>query len=99
MPFAPLETVRWPRREIVMRRSRLVIGTAAGLLLAGGGTAVGAVLAPVDSAGVVHGCWTNGAINGSHAFVMQDAGTPCPRGTTAIQWNQTGPQGPAGADG
>jgi hypothetical protein len=82
-----------------MRRSRLVIGIAAGLLLLGAGTALGAVLGPVDSAGVVHGCYTTAAINGSHAFVMQDDGTQCPRGTTPIAWSQTGPQGPAGADG
>jgi hypothetical protein len=82
-----------------MRRSRVVIGTAAGLLLVGGGTALGAVIGPIDSAGVVHGCYTTAAINGSHAFVLQDDGTTCPRGTTAIQWNQTGQRGPAGADG
>jgi hypothetical protein len=32
-------------------------------------------------------------------FVLQDAGTSCPKGTTAISWNQTGPAGPAGPAG
>jgi len=43
---------------------------------------------PVDSSGVIHGCYTNTALNGSHVFVLQDAGTNCPRGTTPISWNQ-----------
>jgi hypothetical protein len=36
---------------------------------------------------------------------MQDTGTTCPKGSTAVSWNQqgpagaTGPQGPAGSDG
>jgi hypothetical protein len=83
-----------------MRRTRIVTSAAAGLLLVGAGTAVGAVTAtPVDGAGVINGCWTNTAVNGSHAFVMQDSGTACPRGTTPIRWNQAGPQGPTGLAG
>lgn len=80
------------------RLRRIVITGAAALALAAGGTAAGAAIAagPVDSSGVIHGCWTNAAINGTHAFVLQDAGTNCPKGSTAISWNQ---QGPAGAPG
>jgi hypothetical protein len=48
---------------------------------------------------VIHGCWTNAAINGTHVFVLQDPGTNCPKGTTAISWNQQGPAGPAGPAG
>lgn len=78
-----------------------MLAAAAGLVLAGGGTALGATVAsgPVDSAGVIHGCWTDGALRGSHAFVLQDSGTQCPRGTTPISWNQTGPAGPTGPQG
>ncbi len=93
-----------------LRLSKMVITGAAALALVGGGTAAGAAIAasPIDSSGVIHGCWSNGAINGSHVFVLQDAGTSCPRGTTAISWKQAGaqgsqgpagPQGPAGATG
>jgi hypothetical protein len=76
----------------------MVIAGGVALVLLAGGTAAGAAIAsgPVDGSGVIHGCWTNTAINGSHAFILQDAGTACPNGTTAISWNQTGPQGPAG---
>jgi hypothetical protein len=79
----------------------MVIAGGAALVLLAGGTAAGAAIAsgPVDGSGVIHGCWTNTAINGSHAFILQDAGTACPNGTTAISWNQTGPQGPAGPAG
>jgi Collagen triple helix repeat (20 copies) len=84
-----------------LRISKAVITGAAALALVAGGTAAGAALAagPVDGSGVIHGCWTNAAVNGTHVFVLQDAGTTCPKGTTAISWNQTGPTGPAGPGG
>ena len=84
-----------------LRLRRAMITGAAALALVAGGTAAGAAIAagPVDGTGVIHGCWTNTAINGTHVFVLQDAGTACPKGTTAISWNQQGPAGPAGATG
>jgi hypothetical protein len=84
-----------------MKPHRIMLTGAVSLALVAGGTAAGAAIAsgPVDGNGVIHGCWTNGAINGTHVFVLQDAGTSCPKGTTAISWNQTGPQGPAGPAG
>ena len=84
-----------------LRPGRAVITTAAALALVAGGTAAGAAIAagPVDGSGVIHGCYTSKALNGSHVFVLQDAGANCPGGTTAITWNQTGPAGPAGAAG
>ena len=84
-----------------LRLSRAVIIGAAALALIAGGTAAGAAIAggPVDGSGVIHGCFTTQALNGSHVFVLQDAGTNCPKGTTAISWNQAGPAGPAGPVG
>jgi hypothetical protein len=84
-----------------MNGRRIILTVAAALALVVGGTAAGAAIAsgPVDSSGVVHGCYTTNAIKGSHFFVIQDAGTSCPRGTTAIMWNQQGPQGPKGEAG
>lgn len=83
------------------RSATILISAGAGLVLLAGGTTAGAAIAagPVDGSGVIHGCWTNTAINGSHVFVLQDAGTTCPKGTTAISWNQQGPAGPAGPVG
>ena len=77
-----------------MNGRRIILTVAAALALVAGGTAAGAAIAggPVDSSGVVHGCYTTNAIKGSHFFVLQDAGTSCPRGTTAIMWNQQGPE-------
>jgi len=74
---------------------------AAAVTLTAGGAAVGATLAssPVDSSGVIHGCYSNLDVNGSRAFFLQDAGKNCPSGTTAISWNQAGPQGPGGPAG
>jgi hypothetical protein len=84
-----------------MHVRRIIITGAAALALVAGGTAAGAAIAsgPVSSSGVIDGCYTNAEVNGSHAIVLQDQGTTCPKGTTAISWSQTGPAGPAGPAG
>jgi Collagen triple helix repeat (20 copies) len=88
--------------------SRRMNLAAAGLLVAlvaGGGTALAATSGPVSSGGLISGCYTNAEVSGSHAFVLQDIGTSCPKGTTAVSWNEqglaglAGPAGPPGAAG
>jgi Collagen triple helix repeat (20 copies) len=90
----------------MMIKRRYVLAAAVTVVLAGGTTAaVAAVVASPVSGTTIYGCYTNAAVNGSHALVLQDAGTSCPRGTTAISWSQsggagaTGPAGPSGAPG
>lgn len=93
-------TMRQPRLRTVL----IAIGAAIAVV-AGSTTAYAAIAGPVDGSGVIHGCYTDKALNGSHVIVLQDAGTTCPQGTTAISWNQqgpagaTGPVGPTGATG
>jgi hypothetical protein len=83
-----------------MQVRRIIIATGAALALVAGGTVAGAAIAgPIDSSGVIYGCYTTKAVNGSHALVLQDVGTTCPSGTTAIKWNQQGPQGATGPAG
>jgi hypothetical protein len=84
-----------------IRPRTAVISGVAAMALVGGGTAAGAAISggPIDASGVIHGCWTNAALKGTHIFVLQDAGTTCPQGTTAISWNQQGQAGPAGNTG
>jgi len=56
-----------------------------------------AVLASIpDANGVIHGCYntTNGVQR-----IIDTAVESCKPGETAIQWNQTGPQGPQGPQG
>jgi hypothetical protein len=80
----------------------IAAGVATLALGAGTGIAAAAMTShpsPVDSSGVIHGCWTDRDIHGSHVFTLQDAGTKCPSGTTAISWNQKGPAGPSGSRG
>jgi len=86
--------VGWPPTSKIPRLVRRPTG-------GGGGAAVGAVAAsgPVDGAGVIHGCWTTAAVNGTHTFVLRNASARCPKNTTAISWNQTGPKGATGATG
>ena len=80
------------------RTGLLAIGGVIALTV-GGGTAYATIAASPVASGVVYGCYTNAAVNGSHALVLQNAGTPCPNGTTAVSWNQTGPAGATGAIG
>jgi hypothetical protein len=82
-------------------RKVIIAGVSALIFTAGASVATAAVISsgPVDSSDVIHGCWSNAEHNGSHVFVLQDAGTNCPKWTTAISWNQSGPQGPAGQQG
>lgn len=90
-----------PRR--ITGRAAVVVGAV--LVLLGGGAAIAATASSPVSSGVIDGCYTNAEVNGSHVIVLQDAGTGCPKGTTAVSWNEqgaagaTGPQGPAGATG
>jgi hypothetical protein len=81
---------------------KIVLTGAAALALVAGGTAAGAAIAsgPVDSSGVVHGCYGNENAAGTiHDFVLVDAGTACPTNMTPIEWSQTGPQGTTGPQG
>ena len=84
---------------MLSKRMALVSAGVAAALAIGGTAAAASLGGPVDSSGVVHGCYSNAELNGSHVFVLQDAGTSCPKGTTPISWNQTGAAGPAGPAG
>src|SRR5215831_10812308 len=82
-------------------RTTLIATGSAFVLVASGGIAYAATASsgPVDSSGAVHGCYTNQGANGSHVVVLQDAGTTCPKGTTAITWSVVGPAGAVGPTG
>lgn len=84
-----------------MRMSRQVLaaGGAAVLLLGGGTAALAATSSSPVQNGVIYGCYTTAATNGSHGLVLQNTGTACPSSDTAIKWNQKGPVGPAGPQG
>lgn len=84
-----------------VKRKVIIAGATTLILTAGASVATAAVMSsgPVDSSGVIHGCWTNAELNGSHVFVLQDAGTSCPKGATPISWNEKGPAGSPGPSG
>ena len=84
----------------VKRPAIIAISAANGLVLLAGGAAAGAAVAgPVDSSGVIHGCYVTNGSGGQHAIVLENAGSSCPAGMTAITWNQQGAAGPAGPAG
>jgi hypothetical protein len=75
-----------------MKRTAVVV--AAFLVLASGAVA----LAAIPSAdGTITGCRKNS--NGTIRVIDAEAGQQCQAGETALTWNQTGPQGPAGQPG
>ena len=87
-----------------MRTRNFVIAAGTAIaLVAGGSAAVAATMAassPVNSSGTISACYNTKATKaGAFAVALQDTGTACPGGTTAISWNQTGPIGPAGPAG
>jgi hypothetical protein len=65
------------------------------VLLSGGATAAAAVL-PSAASNTIHGCASarTGALS-----VLLKAKETCPKGTTALTWNITGPPGPSGTTG
>jgi hypothetical protein len=78
----------------------MIIAASATLALTGAGAAGAAIAAsPVSPGGTIDGCYTNAAVNGTHAVVLENQGITCPSGTTAVNWNEQGPAGPAGTQG
>jgi hypothetical protein len=74
-----------------MKRVLFVLAIVAALLV-GGGIAYASIPGPD---GVIHGCRKN--TDGSLRVI--DSTATCPNGWTALNWSQTGPQGPPGISG
>jgi hypothetical protein len=76
---------------------RVVAISVIGLVIFGSGMAIASI---PDSQGVIHGCYKlNNPAKGSVLVVDTEAGQSCPNGYAALDWSQTGPQGPAGGPG
>jgi hypothetical protein len=73
-----------------LRPSPALLVAIVALAVALGGVAYAAI---PDSAGVIHGCYSR---TGALSVINTSAGQTCGRGTTALNWNQTGPQGQPG---
>jgi Collagen triple helix repeat (20 copies) len=102
VPLGP--TGRPTQEESGTVNKRIGLLAAGGLtvaLVALGGTALAANAggSPVSSTGVITGCYSMPNGNGTSQLTLQNGGTSCPKGMSAISWNQTGPQGPAGPTG
>jgi hypothetical protein len=80
-------------------RAILAIAGISALLLVAGGAAGAAITASPVSNGVIYGCYAKSTVHGAHSLILQNKGTSCPPGDTAITWNQQGPAGPAGPQG
>ena len=84
------------------RRTAIVAGALTLSLVAlGGGAALaaGAIGGVPDASGVIHACYTTSG--GLKPVVLVDSSkvTNCPRGWSALTFNQTGPQGLQGLQG
>lgn len=80
-------------RGFIVRRLRGSIAIGAGVIVIGSTAALASI---PDSAGVIHGCYK--AANGQ-LRIIDPAADSCNNDEAAIQWNQTGPEGPAGPQG
>jgi len=77
-------------------RTRILAVVAAVFLVFGGAAIAYASIPGPD--GVIYGCYKTGNPNPGSLIVV-DSGASCPSGYVALNWNQTGPQGPAGISG
>jgi hypothetical protein len=75
-----------------MRRKLAVLAVAIGLVGVGAVAAWASIPGPD---GVIHGCYKPS----TGAVTVIDSSASCGSGLTALNWNQTGPQGPAGSPG
>jgi hypothetical protein len=83
LPFSP--RARWAALAVV------VFGLSAGGL---------AYASIPDSGGVIHGCYKKTSPNqGTIRVIDTDKGQTCSNAENALNWNQTGPQGPTGPAG
>jgi hypothetical protein len=78
-----------------LRKRLALIVTALLLVGVGAGIAYASIPGPD---GVIHGCYKN-STPAQGALIAVDSAASCPSGYTALNWNQTGPQGPAGPPG
>lgn len=76
------------------RRPLLALTVGAVAVVAVGGVAWAAI---PDLGGVIHGCYQTK--NGQLRVIDTGAGQRCNPNEEALQWNQTGPQGPQGVPG
>ncbi len=85
-------------RKLSKRASLITAGVV--LVLGGGGVAAWASSAGTIPGpdGVIHGCYLSGKSQ-LKPLSLVESSTPCPKGFTAIDFNQTGPTGPTGATG
>ena len=76
-------------------RKTIMVATVAGAFAIGGGAALATI---PDSNGTIHGCYNPQGNSLSKLSVIDtDAGQTCPKGSTALNWSQTGPRGPSNA--
>jgi hypothetical protein len=80
-------------------RRMLLITGAASLLLGGGTGAFAAMVTGPVNGGVIYGCYVTRGDSGRHPLVLQNKGTICANGDTAVKWRQKGPRGSAGPAG
>jgi hypothetical protein len=84
------------------RTAKIIMAGITAVALAGGGTALAATDSIPDSSGVIHACYKANANGNTSPLGVIDTALPkgqCPSNQTELDWNQAGPQGPAGPPG
>jgi hypothetical protein len=83
-----------PQKIIRTRRGVLITAASIAVLAIAAGVAYATI---PDASGVIHGCYAKA--NGQLRVINTDAGGKCVSSEMPLNWNQTGPQGPAGQNG
>ena len=78
------------------KREKIVLAVAVALAMTSSGLAFGSATTNSGSDQVIYACVTG--VNGNIVKVSSTQKT-CPRGTTPISWNMSGPKGDTGASG
>lgn len=86
--------MRSPVAKVRSIPARLLIATAAGMVVLAGGVAVAAI---PDSGGIIHGCY--GKAFGGLRVIDTAKTSNCGPGEVALNWNQQGPKGDTGPQG
>ncbi len=79
--------------SLVRRHIKLATGLIVGLIAGGAGVAFATI---PDAGGVIHACYDTSKGN---VRIIDSPSQACASKETAVSWNQTGPQGPAGSGG
>jgi hypothetical protein len=81
------------KKSPVSRKLALAVAGASAVIALSGSAVYAVSSAVANSSAIIHGCVGKTARNGTRDLLIRETGRSCPKGTTALNWNQQGPAG------